>query len=154
MPRKKTKKSKQKRNIKRQAEKKYTVNNEHFFPTLVSVKKGHDEVVKQQIRLEKAKKLREFSWKYYRLQFSEDATLEKMLRSLKLSGITAPQELGGPAKKPPKVVEDNRALLTRSRKRNHKPLRRADSMAYFLTRVHKRVHFLKVLTRIVKKTPN
>ena len=99
MPRKKTKKSKQKHTIGRQVEKKYTINNEQFFPTLVSVKKGHDEVVKQQIRLEKAKKLREFSWKYYRMQFSEDATLEKMLRSLKLSGITAPQELGGPAKK-------------------------------------------------------
>ena len=42
------------------------------------------------------------------MQFSEDATLEKMLRSLKLSGITAPQELGGPAKKPSKLDEDNK----------------------------------------------
>ena len=27
---------------------KYTVDNEQFFPTLVSVKKGHEELVRQQ----------------------------------------------------------------------------------------------------------
>ena len=86
---------------------KYTVDNEQFFPTLVSVKKGHEELVRQQKIIEKTNKLREFAWQYYRLKFSEDATLEKMLRNLKLSGVTVPEELGGP---PKKIGKSNKAL--------------------------------------------
>ena len=86
---------------------KYTVDNEQFFPTLVSVKKGHEELVRQQKIIEKTNKLREFAWQYYRLKFSEDATLEKMLRNLKLSGVTVPEELGGPPKKIGKSNDDD-----------------------------------------------
>ena len=132
--------------------KKYTINNEQFFPTLVSVKKGHDEVVKQQIRLEKAKKLREFSWKYYRMQFSEDVTLEKILRSLNFRALLHHKNLAAQPKSH-QNGEDNRVLCQEAKAKSQAP-HRVDSMAYFLTRVHKRVHFLKVLTRIMKKTQN
>ena len=73
----------------------YSIDNKHFFPTLKAVDAGYAASVKSIALRKKESELREYAQSYHGLQFSPQATLELMLRRLKLAGVVVPVEYGG-----------------------------------------------------------